>query len=146
MSLVEWPAQHTTVAIGHQLMALFAVQTSDFQAEILRQQQQKQDMAKRKPMMASKSRCPFRFPFLTSTTASHSVYLHQALLTSISTNQTLLSSQRHPCIIKTCDVDTHSMLYTMSFDSEVEGLTSNLMSWQRKVVIVRATAYVVLVG
>ena len=49
--------QHTTVAIGHQL---FAVQTSDFQAEILRQQQQKQDIAKRKRMMASKSRCsPF---------------------------------------------------------------------------------------
>ena len=76
MSLIEWPAQHITVAIGHQLMALFAVQTSDFQAEILRQQQQKQDVAKRKRMMASKSRYPLEFPFLTSMTAVYSVHLH----------------------------------------------------------------------
>ncbi len=38
------------------------------------------------------------------------------------------------------------MVYTVSFECDVGDLLSNLMSWQRKVVIVRESAYLVPAG
>lgn len=150
----HWPAQHTTVAIGHQLMALFAVQTSDFQAEIWRQQQQKQDIAKRKRMMASKSRYLFELSFMTSMTALHS-YISIKRIRNWFKSIADFNCYKPDSPVKAAtplhhqDMQcrhTHSMLCTMSFESEVEGLSSDLMSWRRKVIVVKGTAYVVLAG
>jgi len=87
------------MAIECELMAWFAVQTSDFQAEILRQQQQKQEIAKRKRMVASKSRYPLELPLLTRMTASYSIKQTCNWFEGIAEfrfpflNQTLLQSQ-----------------------------------------------------